>query len=259
MNLHLVRMAVDLSALARTAGDRGWTQGPQSVYDEGASLHHLLGETFGAAELQPFRLVVAPRARRGTLYAYSMTEPTALRDLATATATPEVMAALSPERLESKMMPETWVTGRRLGIDVRVRPTVRLSSDIFPAEDRRGSRAHGFRRGAELDAFLAEALRRPGRDAMEEAGRTRETVYRDWLQGRFGTGAELENVVMKGFKRTVSVRKGAAHEGPDVVMHGTLKIADPDIFASLLCRGIGRHRAYGFGMLLLRPPTAKEN
>jgi len=33
-------------------------------------------------------------------------------------------------------------------------------------------------------------------------------------------------------------------------------VRDPTGFAALLARGVGRHRAFGFGMLLLRPPAA---
>ena len=36
-------------------------------------------------------------------------------------------------------------------------------------------------------------------------------------------------------------------------MRGILAITDPTAFADLLARGVGRHRAYGYGMLLLRP------
>ena len=38
-------------------------------------------------------------------------------------------------------------------------------------------------------------------------------------------------------------------------MRGILTITDPIAFAELLKRGVGRHRAYGYGMLLLRPPA----
>jgi CRISPR system Cascade subunit CasE len=44
------------------------------------------------------------------------------------------------------------------------------------------------------------------------------------------------------------------HEGPDATMSGTLRIDDPSAFASALSHGIGRHRTFGFGMLLLAPP-----
>ena len=37
-------------------------------------------------------------------------------------------------------------------------------------------------------------------------------------------------------------------------MAGTLTIGDPDAFAAILSRGVGRHAAFGYGMLLLSPP-----
>ena len=40
-------------------------------------------------------------------------------------------------------------------------------------------------------------------------------------------------------------------------MSGTLRVTDPAAFAAGLARGIGRHRAFGFGMLLLAPPRNK--
>ena len=57
------------------------------------------------------------------------------------------------------------------------------------------------------------------------------------------------------FRRTRALRKRHARysEGPDVVMRGVLTVTDPDAFSNLLAHGIGRHRAYGYGMLLLRP------
>ena len=36
-------------------------------------------------------------------------------------------------------------------------------------------------------------------------------------------------------------------------VHGTMTVTDPAAFAQLLAHGVGRHRAYGYGMLLLRP------
>ena len=36
-------------------------------------------------------------------------------------------------------------------------------------------------------------------------------------------------------------------------MRGIMTITDPDAFSGTLSQGIGRHRSYGYGMLLLRP------
>ena len=60
-----------------------------------------------------------------------------------------------------------------------------------------------------------------------------------------------------GLKRTRAFRKAQLAfrhtEGPDAVIRGVLTITDSESFADLLAKGIGRHRAYGYGMLLLRP------
>jgi len=258
MTLQLVRLSVDLAALALAAGDRGWTSGRFEVFDEGVALHHLLGETFGAAVLQPFRLSVAPRSKRATLYAYTTAGVDELSDIAAATAMPEVIAALSPSDMQSKPMPIDWSEGRRLGFDVRVHPTVRLGSDIPPQDGASGKRSSkGFKRGAEIDAFLAEALRHASDDVMISSGRTREVVYGEWLTRRTVRFAILETVRLVSFRRARFSRNGVVHEGPDVVLQGTLKIANSSEFHKGLCEGLGRHKAYGFGMLLLRPPAKK--
>jgi CRISPR system Cascade subunit CasE len=36
-------------------------------------------------------------------------------------------------------------------------------------------------------------------------------------------------------------------------MTGILEVTGGEAFARLLARGVGRHRAFGFGMLLLKP------
>lgn len=40
---------------------------------------------------------------------------------------------------------------------------------------------------------------------------------------------------------------------PAALLQGEMIIQDGDQFQALLARGIGRHRAFGFGMLLLKP------
>jgi CRISPR system Cascade subunit CasE len=41
--------------------------------------------------------------------------------------------------------------------------------------------------------------------------------------------------------------------GPDAVFTGVLQVLDTTAFAALVARGIGRHRAFGYGMVLLKP------
>lgn len=240
MMLHLVELPLELAALHRWAGGR---EMPGRGRDEGLVLHHLLTEVFGPRALQPFRLMVAPRARRATLYAYCRQSADALRAQAALTIAPAETEAIALHRLRSLPRPtERWRDGMRLGFDLKFRPVVRLLKPLDAGRET-------FAKGAELDAFLAETLR-------HDAARSREAVYLDWLADRFGEAAQIERPASRlaQFQRTRVIRGGRSTEGPEAVIHGTLTVTDRVRFAEMLARGVGRHRAYGYGMVLLRPP-----
>lgn len=243
MSLYLIEMPLSLPTLNRWAGQRKIGRG---LFDEGLALHHLLGEAFGPAVLQPFRLLVAPRVRTGTLYAYSAAPAEELRASAAPLLGPSETETVSLDALRSVERPETtWQEGMRLGFDLKSRPVVRLSSAIEGTDGQ-------FPKGAEVDAFLSETLR-------NDHARPREDVYLDWLAARLAPVADLERGASRlhQFRRVHSLRGGRRVEGPEAVIHGTLVVRDPQEFARLLARGVGRHRSYGYGMLLLRPPQRK--
>lgn len=247
MTLHLIRLGLRLPALAEWAARRGRMQ--EAGFDEGRALHHLLGETFGPGALQPFRLLAAPGGREASLYGYSATGAEELRETAEAIALPEALAVLPLAGLEAKPMPAVWRAGQRLGFDIRLRPVVRLAKSV-PAHADAGGRSRPARKaGAETDAFLACVLRAAG-SAVET---TREAVYTDWLADRLAPAARLVETRLVRFQRSRAVRDDVI-EGPDATLQGTLEIVAPEAFAGLLARGVGRHRAYGYGMVLLRAP-----
>lgn len=244
MSLHLLEAPISLKPLHQWAAQR--EIGSRGAFDEGRALHHLLGEIFGPGALQPFRLMVAPRAQRGTLYAYADRTAEVLRAAAEPVAGPSEAALLPLDRLRScPRPPDAWRAGQRLGFDLRARPVVRLAAPIA-GHDR------AFGKGAEVDAFLPQALR---------TGETvsREAVYLDWLDARLHGAAGIDRGVTRlaAFRRVRVQRAGRSIEGPDAVFHGTLTVLDPAGFARALARGIGRHCAYGYGMLLLRPPQRR--
>ena len=243
MTTNMIRADIDLRAFYRWAGSRGMIS--RNAFDPGFAMHCLLTESFGRdLAPKPFRVII-PRDRGcagGTLYAYSTSGAEELRDAAQAFACPLQSKALPTESIDSKTMPGSWRTGQRLGFEALTRPVVRYG---------RGS----DRAGKETDAFQAEAERHP----KGEMRRNREDVYRDWLSARLGQcGARLEEARLRSFQRVRVVRKlrARASEGPDAVMQGTLEVVDPTKFAGLVARGVGRHRAYGYGMLLLRPASS---
>ncbi|MTJ82935.1 MAG: type I-E CRISPR-associated protein Cas6/Cse3/CasE [Telmatospirillum sp.] len=234
--VHLICLPIDMVRFHR------WSAARSLALDEGRALHHLLGESFGKGVMQPFRLMVPPGAVTGSLYAYSPDDAATLTETAAACGLPDALAVCDPAGLASKQMPPTWTEGRRLAFDLRVRPVRRLRSaaGVFP-------------KGAEVDAFLAEALRkfpdgRPRDDAPDRA-----TVYREWLVGRMAGAARIEEARIARFERRTVSRGETRREGPDVTFHGELTILDAALFTERLVKGVGRHTAYGYGMILLRP------
>jgi CRISPR system Cascade subunit CasE len=142
----------------------------------------------------------------------------------------------------------TFTEGRRLGFSARLRPTVRT--------DRDGNRA----RSRELDVFVAAKLAVTPGQPLDKA-----SVYAEWARNRLdqsGVGVEglridgLESldVVRRGRNRANGSRPLSRIPGHAVTVAGTLHVADAYSFAALLARGLGRHRAFGYGMLLLSPP-----
>lgn len=257
--LFMISLPLDLGDFRRWAALRS------VALDEGRALHHLLSETFGKGALQPFRLMVARGARRGMLYAYTRQDAESLRQMAREVGMPEAVVVADPARIEAKEMPPTWREGRHLAFDVRIRPVRRLNSPLegWSREEQRrqlkGQQGKGaFRKGSEVDAFLVARLRRYPEGMPDEepdnAGLTREAIYRDWLAERLGGAAELcaDKTRLAHFERTIIERNGRI-EGPDATLHGELTITDGAAFADLLASGLGRHTAYGYGMLLLRP------
>lgn len=223
---------------------RYWSATRNVSDDEGAALHHLLGESFGKSVLQPFRMMVAPGSKTATLYAYTKDSLDNLVQTSALIGTPDALAVCDPNKMAIKAMPQTLPTGKRLAFDVRVRPVRRMSNT-----------SETFKKGAEVDVFLNDVVRLHPEGPDLDNKIDRETLYRNWLSDRFGEAAEIIQARMVRFERSIALRNGRKCEGPDVTFHGELIIRDQDKFFNCLEKGIGRHTAYGYGMLLLRPPS----
>lgn len=260
--LNMIRADVDMREFQRWAGSHRLIRG--GAFDEGYAMHRLLSGIYGDRAPKPFRIIAPRDARKGVLYGYAESDADELRELADCFADPLQACVIPAESVQSKTMPDEWRAGRRLGFETLIRPVVRsrgIGAAISGSDtvDRAAARRPEYSRGArtvELDAFQYEASLL-GNGEME---RTREEVYEDWLRKQIAVhgGAELEEASLQSFRRTRAVRRArerTSSEGPAALMRGTLVVGDdPDKFGDLLKRGVGRHRAYGFGMLLVRPP-----
>ena len=233
--LQMIRAEVNVRDFQRWMGMR-------RLQDPDHGMHCLLTECFGKdLALKPFRAIFPRGGSLGCLYGYGPVDAEELREAASVYGDPLQCRIIPAHSIESKLMPTEWPVGKRLGFEARVRPIVRRTDK---AE---------CRPGKEWDAFQLEAIRYP----KGEMPRSREEVYTDWLWRQLDGrgGAALESATLQSFQRTRAVRKRQSRysEGPDALMRGVLTVTDGKAFAELLARGVGRHRAYGYGMLLLRP------
>lgn len=234
--LCLVRLVPDREALAQWAARQ---RQPRAVADLGFVWHGLLKAVFGNDAPKPF--VDRSSAGSNELLGYSTCprlEP--LPDI-----DPLAGRASGAHALRLTAMPTTWNAGRILSFEARARPVIR-------------SRQNGpDSPPVELDA--AVAARR------HDSSITREDAYREWLTRELARNdaAELMSMRLVAFQRArVARRQGQSGErawsrsrleGPDARLRGHLRIRDAAAFAALLARGIGRHRAFGFGCLLIAP------
>jgi CRISPR system Cascade subunit CasE len=226
--------------------------------DLGYVLHAALTALFGKAAPQPFRLYNSPhRNRTLTLLAYTSHHAEALRDYAALQESQvdlyaEAAATLNIKSLVVKPMPTQWSAGRVYRFETRVRPVIRTTRNdpVRPGG------------GREIDAYVAALDKAADGDRPE-----REAVYAQWLCSALkhsgGALTRPEQLIIRSVKSTplyTGDNRGhgpngsyASVNGPDVLCEGLLTVQDPMAFAALMARGVGRHRAFGFGMLLLAP------
>jgi CRISPR system Cascade subunit CasE len=245
--LHIVRLVLDRRAILRVGVRHRLGQ---SV-DDGALLHAGLSQLF-ASSADPVRLPLHTFAV-DDVRAASLHQPERLFVLAYSRMDGQSLTTLMGPasndlliRCESREMPALQ-RGQRLGFRTRVCPVVRTKK---PGSRSLRQDATGRVIAREVDAFVHATLGLPLAIRVDRA-----EVYERWFRDRVEKqgACAADQIDLAEFHRE-TMRRGAARiERPDTVLEGTLVVVDPDEFRKLLVRGVGRHRAYGFGMILLRP------
>jgi CRISPR system Cascade subunit CasE len=220
---------------------------PVQQVDDNYITHCALRELFGSAAPGPFSL----ENRNGKhlrVLAYSTLSADDLQAAAQAFGSPMVYQIPDWSRAISKPMPTGFSQGTRLGFEVRVCPVIRKAAA--------GKYSSA---GAEVDAFLSRVWEVDDPKVSIDRG----DVYRDWLTDQFerSGAATLRSVQLKQFSlERVFRRDHGEHrqattiKRPTATMTGDLEVTNGAEFIGLLRRGIGRHRAFGFGMLKIRRP-----
>jgi CRISPR system Cascade subunit CasE len=232
-----------LQMTARTGALLTWArQAGVPSRDLGYLAHNAMRAAFGQAAPQPFTMLEEPSGRLLTLLGYGPSSKQELLVSRAYLAEPMLAEAFPAQGLADKPMPTAWPQGVSFGFRVRCCPVARR-------HEADGSKA-------ERDVFLSACLSRPGEPV------DRQEEYLKWLVKELGRqkAAELVSGHLRSFnlrrlvRRAGRGRPAAQMRGqrPDVEMEGVLRVATPQAFADLMQRGVGRHRAFGFGMLLLR-------
>ncbi|WP_062195575.1 type I-E CRISPR-associated protein Cas6/Cse3/CasE [Caldimonas taiwanensis] len=228
--LHLVRLPIAPPRLMRFAHAHGITQEDETW---GYTLHAWFAALFGEHAPKPFRYV----ERRREVLAYAGVDAAKLLEHAQTYASPLAWEALDAAGVASKPMPSEWRAGQRLHLEVLACPVSRKEGD-------------------EKDVYL-RAL-----DRLGDAAPPRGEVYREWFARQWQGVVQLEQVELLGMAAQARLLRRDHRNGhrlktierPWALFDAEATILDPVRFGEQLARGIGRHRAFGFGMVLLAPP-----
>ena len=208
-------------------------------------VHAVLGELLGG-RAKPADYQDKGRAVR--VLTYLSREPQALAKLE---ASPEAYEVTRWEWCAAKDMPEEF-PDIELEFSLRASPVVTKSS-AGEGRNRQGEKKT-WEAGTRMDAFLSQAWEREKNDL------TREKAYQRWLKRQLGDHAKLKSFALNQYslpKMTRRVpdgnggRKVVRFQNPDVTMTGTL-MPTGDLI-TLLERGVGAHKAFGYGMMKVRP------
>ncbi|MDE2780365.1 MAG: type I-E CRISPR-associated protein Cas6/Cse3/CasE [Chloroflexota bacterium] len=233
--IYLMKADLSLINMARWAAEERHS-------DPDRTAHCLLVESFGP-EAAPRPFVIMAREEngqpQGSLLAYTCRTAEELRESAERHQRLAHAAVLDPETIRTVRTPSEWEEGQTLEFEIRVRPVKRSSN-----------RQHG----QEQDFFLASP-----------EGSNRTEIYCTWLastMSRQGAlSADPENMIVKRLALRRVRRQNASgwHTAPDVTIVGTAKVMNPELMEQAMTKGLGRHKGYGYGMLLLRRPEVRKS
>ena len=251
MNLNMICLDLNLPALTL------WGHQRRLGEDYRYLVHAATRKIFGDMAPQPF-LVQEEKSR---ILGYTTADEMQYRDrfskfFAEASDDAVLSAAFSIPEICIRAMPCEWKEGSRYRFSVFCRPMARMGkaeSDVWLLKN-----YCAFKEAEEKGTFRGTPAeyRRPHKGEKEE-------VYKQWLRRRFVDAAELQDMVITGSRTAfLTTRSQKNHTGapvrskrrsyPETTFTGNLCVTHPEAFERLLRRGVGRHCAFGFGMLLLK-------
>lgn len=216
---NLAQINIDPKAFGQWSGRRGYG-------DEDSATHALVAEFFGRQTFQPFRYREIA-GRGGILNGYTQALAEELQDMVDMAGGPDSSSMIQGPILTKPMYQPK--PGQMVGFEIKVTPIVRLI---------------GSKR--EKDAYL--------HDIDKGLPDDRELSYANWLTKRLEPCCSVETIRLIRHASYPTMRKKHRHTVNSAVMQGTVTVTDAPGFAEMMERGVGRQKAYGYGMLTLTAP-----
>jgi CRISPR system Cascade subunit CasE len=142
--------------------------------------------------------------------------------------------------LRTKKYVASLNVGQRLGFALRANPA-------------QSTKTAGRDRGIRVDAVMHAKSRADGSLSAEAV----EAAALDWLyvrETRLGVSFERELCSAGGYRQVQIGRLGARPIRYSIIDYeGVLRVEDPEALGLALLGGVGKARAYGCGLLMLRP------
>lgn len=234
MSIHLVDLRLHMPSLVKFFHDQGFGQGTRDE-DLGYLVHTWLAAALGSHAPKPWRIINAGSPFLRVL-GYSAYDAETLQHDISTLAAPSVAAAVehSQDTLRSRPLP-SFAPGTSLGFEVLVCPVLR-------------------NHGVEQDIWLSQPYR------------SRAESYTQWVADKIHQtqAAQVQSTALVQWRLISQLRQGSINHPsgarerkhlrrPQALVRGVLTVQDGPAFEDLIRHGIGRHRAFGYGMILLRP------
>lgn len=243
--LTLIQLQPNLLALGRWAAATGQ---PALRQDPGYALHAAARAALGAMAPKPF--VLQQRMDGDWMLGYV---PAAATDVERAItllgAESEAAGALGVHTWRGRELPCDWRSGERLRFEVKAAPVVRsrmVHTDSYCEQDAAFHPKFGV---PDAGGSPAERSLAYGRWLAQELARQDAATLLHHELSAFSLG----NALRRHTRQSEQSRPQRLGRLPEATLRGVLQVRDGVAFHALLARGIGRHRAFGFGCLLLAP------
>lgn len=204
----------------------------KDVIDNGYAVHACLNEVFREHAPSPFA-IVGSNGKRLDVLAYSNYSIEQLKEDAKTDSLPYAYECIDWDAMRSKKMP---LLPKESVFDFKIR--------MCPVRRQKKK---------ELDVYLSEVF------SKRSSSLDRLETYSNWFAELLTAkcGAESAELKVEAFRLASLERRDSDRvikrlRRPDVTFSGTLMIRDEEQFYRSLSKGFGRHKAFGFGMILLK-------